>query len=251
MVTGTATEAIKVVIREGMTIVFLFGYLLWMNWRLTLVMVAILPIIALMVASASRKFRKQSRKIQVAMGDLTHVASETIQGYRVVRSFGGEDYESARFRAASADNTAKQLRMVRTAASYTPALQFVTFSTMAALLVLVLLLRGDASAGDLVAYITAAGMLQKPIRQISEVSATIQKGLAGARNHLRPTRRGAGTRSGDRRKGADRGPAASRRSLVRLSRQRAMACARPGQLLGPNPDRWWPSSGARAAASPR
>jgi len=180
MVTGAATEAIKVVIREGMTIVFLFGYLLWMNWRLTLVMVAILPIIALMVASASRKFRKQSRKIQVAMGDLTHVASETIQGYRVVRSFGGEDYESARFRAASADNTAKQLRMVRTAASYTPALQFVTFSTMAALLVLVLLLRGEASAGDLVAYITAAGMLPKPIRQISEVSGTIQKGLAGA-----------------------------------------------------------------------
>ena len=180
MVTGAATEAIKVVIREGMTITFLFAYLLWMNWQLTLLLVAILPIIGLMVSSASRKFRKQSRKIQVAMGDLTHVASETIQGYRVVRSFGGEDYESARFRAASADNTAKQLRMVRTAATYTPALQFVTFSAMAVLLVLVLLLRGDASAGDLVAYITAAGMLPKPIRQLSEVSATIQKGLAGA-----------------------------------------------------------------------
>jgi len=180
MVTGAATDAIKVVIREGMTIVFLFGYLLWMNWRLTLLMVAILPIIGLMVRSASRKFRKQSRKIQVAMGDLTHVVAETIQGYRVVRSFGGEDYESARFADASANNTARQLRMVRTAASYGPALQFVTFSTMAALLVLVLLLRGDATAGDLVAYITAAGMLPKPIRQLSEVSSTIQKGLAGA-----------------------------------------------------------------------
>ena len=64
MVTGAATEAIKVVIREGMTVVFLFGYLLWMNWKLTLVMVAILPIIAVMVRSASRKFRRQSRKIQ-------------------------------------------------------------------------------------------------------------------------------------------------------------------------------------------
>jgi subfamily B ATP-binding cassette protein MsbA len=70
--------------------------------------------------------------------------------------------------------------MVKTVGSYTPALQFVTFSTMAALLILVLLLRGDSSAGDLVAYITAAGMLPKPIRQLSEVSATIQKGLAGA-----------------------------------------------------------------------
>jgi subfamily B ATP-binding cassette protein MsbA len=180
MVTGAATDAIKVVIREGMTVIFLFAYLLWMNWRLTLVMLAILPIIGFMVTRASRKFRRQSLKIQTTMGDLTHVASETIQGYRVVRSFGGENYESTRFRTASEDNTAKQLRMVRTSATYTPALQFVTFSAMAVLLALVLALRGDASAGDLVAYLTAAGMLPKPIRQLSEVSSTIQKGLAGA-----------------------------------------------------------------------
>lgn len=180
MVTGAATDAIKVVIREGMTVFFLFLYLMWMNWKLTAVLVLLLPIIGLMVLSASRKFRKQSRKIQASMGDLTHIASETIQGYRVVRSFGGEDYELTRFRAASDENTRKQLRMVRTSATFTPALQVIIFSTMAAVLFLVLLLRGDSSAGDLVAYITAAGMLPKPIRQLSEVSGTIQKGLAGA-----------------------------------------------------------------------
>lgn len=180
MVTGAATDAIKIVIREGLSVVFLFSYLLWMNWKLTLVMVAILPIISLMVRSASRRFRKQSRRIQAAMGDLTHIASETIQSYRVVRSFGGEDYESARFQRASEDNTTKQLRMVKTGATFTPALQFVTFATMAVILFLILFLRGDASAGDLVAYITAAGMLPKPIRQLSEVSSTVQKGLAGA-----------------------------------------------------------------------
>jgi len=180
MVTGAATDAIKVIIREGLTVVFLFGYLLWMNWKLTLVMVAILPVIGIMVGSASRKFRKQSKKIQAAMGDLTHIASETIQGYRVVRSFGGEDYEAKRFRASSEANTSKQLRMARTSATFTPALQLATFSSMSVLLFLVLWLRGDASAGDLVAYITAAGMLPKPIRQLSEVSSTVQKGLAGA-----------------------------------------------------------------------
>ncbi len=180
MVTGAATDAIKVVIREGMTVAFLFGYLLWMNWKLTLVIMAILPIIGVMVTSASRKFRKQSRKIQEAMGDLTHITSETIHSYRVVRSFGGEPYERERFDRASQENTKKQLRMVRTSATFTPALQVVIFSTMASVLFLVLLLRGDSSAGDLVAYITAAGMLPKPIRQLSEVSGTIQKGLAGA-----------------------------------------------------------------------
>ena len=180
MITGAATDSIKVVIREGMTVVFLFAYLLWMNWKLTLVMFAILPIIGVMVSSASRKFRKQSRKIQLAMGDLTHIASETIHGYRVVRSFGGEDYESARFRSASEENMRKQLKMVKTGATFTPALQLVIFTTMATVLFLVLLLRGNSTAGDLVAYITAAGMLPKPIRQLSEVSSTIQKGLAGA-----------------------------------------------------------------------
>ena len=180
MVTGAATDAIKVLIREGLTVLFLFAYLLWMNWKLTLVMVVILPVIGAMAGGASRKFRKQSRKIQSAMGDLTHIASETIQGYRVVRSFGGEQYETERFRNASEANTSKQLRMAKTAATYTPALQLVTYSTMSVMLLLVLLLRGDSSAGDLVAYITAAGMLPKPIRQLSEISATIQKGLAGA-----------------------------------------------------------------------
>ncbi|MDH0621416.1 lipid A export permease/ATP-binding protein MsbA [Pseudomonas chengduensis] len=180
MVTGAATDAIKVVIREGMTVIFLFATLLLMNWKLTLVMVAILPLIGLMVVSASRKFRKQSKKIQVAMGDVTHVASETIQGYRVVRSFGGEHYESERFQTASSDNTRKQLRMTKTGAVYTPMLQLVIYSAMAVLMFLVLFMRGDASAGDLVAYITLAGLLPKPIRQLSEVSSTIQKGLAGA-----------------------------------------------------------------------
>ncbi len=180
MVTGAATDAIKVVVREGLTVIFLFGYLLWMNWKLTAVMIVILPVIGAMVSRASRKFRKQSRKIQAAMGELTHIASETIQGYRAVRSFGGEPYETRRFKAASEDNMRKQLRMVKTGATFTPALQLVSFSAMAVLLTLVLYLRGDATAGDLVAYITAAGMLPKPIRQLSEVSATIQKGLAGA-----------------------------------------------------------------------
>ncbi|MFB1011315.1 MAG: lipid A export permease/ATP-binding protein MsbA [Thiopseudomonas sp.] len=180
MVTGAATEAIKVVVREGMTVVFLFGMLLWMNWKLTLVMVAILPVIALMVSSASKKFRKQSKKIQVAMGDVTHVASETIHGQRVVRSFGGEAYEQQRFLDASVQNTERQLKMVKTTSVYTPSLQLVIYSAMSVLLFLVLWLRGDASPGDLVAYITLAGLLPKPIRQLSEVSSTIQRGVAGA-----------------------------------------------------------------------
>lgn len=180
MVTTAVTDAIKVVIREGLTVIFLTGYLLWMNWKLTLMLLVILPLIALMVSLASKKFRKQSKKIQEAMGNVTHVASEAIQGHRVVRSFGGEAFEQKRFHRASADNMRKSMAMTRTQAIYTPTLQLIIYSGMAMLMYMVLFLRGDSSAGELIAYITAAGLLPKPIRQLSEVSPNIQKGLAAA-----------------------------------------------------------------------
>jgi subfamily B ATP-binding cassette protein MsbA len=180
MVTRAATDAIKVIIREGLIVIFLFGYLLWTNWRLTLVMVAILPVLALLAGNVSRKFRKQAKKIQVSMGDVTHIASEAIQGHRVVRSFGGGPYEQQRFLAASENNTKKQLRMIQTSSTATPAMQLVVYSAMGLLFFLVLWLRGDATPGDLIAYITAAGLLPKPTRQLSEVSSAIQRGVAGA-----------------------------------------------------------------------
>ncbi|MDR2209761.1 MAG: lipid A export permease/ATP-binding protein MsbA [Azoarcus sp.] len=180
MVTGAVTDAIKVVIREGLTVIFLFGYLLWMNWKLTLVMVVILPFIGLLVSKTSRKFRKQARKIRTSMGDVTHITSETIHGYQVVRGFGGEQYESARFLQASKDNTKKHLNMTKTVETYTPLLQLIIHAAMACVLFLVLWMRGDSTAGELVAYITAAGLLPKPIRQLSGTNATIQKGVAGA-----------------------------------------------------------------------
>ena len=180
MVTGAATDGIKVLFREGMTVIFLFGYLLWMNWKLTLVLLAVLPVVGFLANKASHKFRKQSKKIQSAMGDVTHVASETITGYRVVRSYGGENYEIERFRKASHNSSQRSLKMIRTSAIFTPSLQLVTYSVLALVMYLVLFLRGDASPGELVSYVTAACLLPKPIRQISEVSATMQKGIAAA-----------------------------------------------------------------------
>src|SRR5699024_6966915 len=109
-----------------------------------------------------------------------HVASETIQGYRVVRSFGGEPYEKQRFLNSSISNTKRQLRLIKTNAVYTPSLQLVIYSAMEVVMFLVLLLRGDSTPEDLVAYITLVGLLPKPIRQLSEVSSTIQRGVAGA-----------------------------------------------------------------------
>jgi subfamily B ATP-binding cassette protein MsbA len=100
-VIGAATDAIKVVFREGMTVIALLGFLFWTNWRLTMVFVAITPIIAIVVGMTGKKFRNLSTKLQTSMGEVTHITSETINGHRVVRSFGGEAYEQQRFRRFS------------------------------------------------------------------------------------------------------------------------------------------------------
>ena len=186
MVTGAATDAIKVLVREGLTVIALLAYLLWTNWLLTLVFIAVLPVIALIVRGASKRFRKLSKKIQNTMGDVTHITSETINGFQVVRGFGGEAYEQDRFHKASMRNTSQNLKLVKVSATHTPMLQLVVLSAVAGLIFLILYLRAtgyiQGTTGDLVSYLTAAGLLPKPIRQLSEVNSTIQKGIAAAEN---------------------------------------------------------------------
>jgi len=180
MVTKAATDAIQEVIREGATTIFVLSYLLWLNWKLTLVFITIAPVIALLVGIVGKRLRKLSHRIQNAMGDVTHVASETINGYRVVRSFGGERYERRRFMAASEDNREQGLKMVKVSAIITPVLQLLVILAMAVIMYLVLMLRGDTSPDSLIAFVVASAMLPKPIRQLSEVYGDIQRGVAAA-----------------------------------------------------------------------
>ncbi|MGB1270714.1 MAG: ABC transporter transmembrane domain-containing protein, partial [Endozoicomonas sp.] len=124
LVTSAAAEAIRVAVREGLTVLFLLSFLIYTNWKLTLIFMGVAPVIAFVVSVASKRFRTISLNIQFSMGDLTHVTSETINGYREVRGFGGEAYENKRFTSASARNTAQNLDMERAAAINTPLLQF-------------------------------------------------------------------------------------------------------------------------------
>ena len=179
-VTAAATDAIKIVVREGLTVIGLLGYLMYMNWMLSLIFIAIAPIIGLLVSYASKRFKAISKNIQMTMGDITHVSSELIKNYRVVRSFGGEDYEKERFSKASLSNFKQTMKMVQTGAINTPVLQLIVACALALMIYLALLLMTNASPGEFVAYITAAGLIPKPIRQLSEVNAKIQKGIAGA-----------------------------------------------------------------------
>jgi subfamily B ATP-binding cassette protein MsbA len=182
LVTTAATDSVKTVIREGLTIIFVLGYLLISNWKLTLVFLVVMAIMAVIVSFVGKKLRKLSHKIQNAMGDVTHVASEAISGNQVVRSYGGEEYEKNRFFKASMNNLRQNMKMVRVTAINTPVLQFLVILSVAIIMFLVLQMRATGTVAELVAFVMAATMMPKPIRQLSEVYGNIQKGIAACEN---------------------------------------------------------------------
>jgi len=181
-VSGAVTKALKIVVREGLTVVALVSYMLYLNWKLCLVFVVVAPCIGLVVTVVGKYFRRYSRRIQASMGDVTQVSGESIGAYREVRIFGGQEQQSRRFHKASQYNTRQSLKLAFTDALSTPVIQTMLALALAALVWFALNpgILADFSAGSLVAFLTAAGQLGKPIRQLSEVQSIIQRGLAAA-----------------------------------------------------------------------
>ncbi|MCB5161934.1 lipid A export permease/ATP-binding protein MsbA [Marinomonas algarum] len=181
-VIGSITQAIRVLLREGLTVVGLLSYMIYMNWRLSLLFLLVVPLIGVIVAYASKRFRKLSTRIQNAMGGVTDVASEAIKGHEVVKIFGGSEYEIERFRKAASENRRSQLKMEMTRSLNVPIVQFILAIMMATLIWFALSpsISSHMSPGDFIAFLTAAGMLGKPIRQLTEVNSILQKGIAAS-----------------------------------------------------------------------
>lgn len=178
-VAGSVTSAVKIALRDGFTVLGLLIYMFYVDWKLTLVFLIMAPLLAGLVSIASRYFRRVSRRMQVTMGDITHVSNESLQGFRLVKSYNGQSFERARFNRASDENTRLSTKYERVSALQGPIYHTVIAINLAFILFLILLFWQD-SAGSAIAYLTAAGMIAKPIRQLSSVNETIQKGLAAS-----------------------------------------------------------------------
>ena len=181
-VAAASSNAIKTLIREGLTVAALVGYLLYLNWKLSLVFFLAAPLIGLIIRIASGRFKRYSKRIQQSMGGVTHVASEAIRGQAIVRAFGGEAYENTRFEERCRTSLKNELKLARVNEISTPIIQILTFSAIALLFWFGLdpTMFGDVSAGEFLAYITAASLVAKPLRQLTSVNASIQRGIAAA-----------------------------------------------------------------------
>jgi len=179
-VTLATTDAIRVVIREGMTAIGLLGYLFYINWQLSLVFLGIAPVIAIVVTLVSKRLRRLSKTLQESVGDLTQIASEVVGGHKIVKSYGGEAYERKRFRKKSIHNRNHKMKLSVTTSLQNPIIQIIVAVALSALMFFALILMKKSSAGEFVAYLTAAFMLPRSVKFISSANAKIQKGIAAA-----------------------------------------------------------------------
>lgn len=179
-VTRATSDSIRTFVREGLTVLGLLAYLIYANWQLSLVFFLVAPLVAVLVRYVSKRMKRLSKKMQETVGDMTHVTSEMVVGVEVVKSFGGVGYERKRFAQASLSNRRQFLKLVMTMSIHNPLIQFIISLALAGLMYLALILMEDAGPGEFVAYLTAAFLLPRPIRQLSEANGEMRRGVAAA-----------------------------------------------------------------------
>ena len=179
---SAASGTIATAIRSSLAIAASFGWMLWLNWRLTVMTLVILPIVGAAIRYFSRRLRRLARDIQSRTGALTHVLEEMIGGHRIVRIFGGEPYE--RERAATAANRLRQSMTKQSSASAasSPITQILA-ALAVGFIVWVALAQSEAGKLDFAefaSYTVALLTLLDRLRSLSGVNASIQRGLAAA-----------------------------------------------------------------------
>ena len=177
-ISASVTGAVFTIVRDGITVVVLFCWMLYLNWKLTLLFAVLLPVSALLLRVMSRRFRKTSRAIQASMSDITQVTQEATEGQRVVKAFGGQESEIRLFNAANERGRRQAMR--RTAASVLGVglIQFVAAAALA--VVIYTALYSGVTAGVFVSYIAAVTWMMGPAKQLTKINETIQTGLAAA-----------------------------------------------------------------------
>lgn len=179
-VTRATSDSIRSLVREGLTAIGLLAYLAYTNLQLSLVFLAIAPIVVLMVRYVGKRLKRLSRNMQDTVGSLTHITSEMVSGNRIVKSFGGEHYERERFKQCSLENRKQYRKLIMTVSLNNPLMQMLIAFALSGMMYLALIIMKTSSAGEFVGFFTAAFLLPKPIRQLSDANSEILRGIAAA-----------------------------------------------------------------------
>lgn len=175
-VADSASNAVIIIVKDSLTIIFLVIYMLILSPQLSLAVFLVAPLIALLVRYLSSLFRQHNRRIQASVGDITRIGSEALQANRIIKIFGGHQYESERFEVANEHNRRIIMRLVATSAIGNGITVFVTAFGVAG--VIYLISQIDIEVSRVAGFITAMVLIMAPLKRLTNVNATIQRGIA-------------------------------------------------------------------------
>lgn len=200
-----STFAFLTLVQEASLAIGLVIVMFAISWKLTLLFLLSAPISAVLMKYISNRIRMISNNIQKTVGTVTHVAEETIEGYKVVRTFGGEQYELSKFESVTEANRQQELKVVVTDSIGSSAIQLLAAIPISIILYISTAPNTAISAGSFAAMMAAMLSLLRPLRRLTRINVMIQKGLAGAQSVFelldQETEKDTGTISIDRVKG--------------------------------------------------
>ncbi|HET7921599.1 MAG TPA: lipid A export permease/ATP-binding protein MsbA [Gammaproteobacteria bacterium] len=183
-VAEATTNAVTVLIRDGLTILGLIGLMFYLNWKLSLFILVVGPLIGLLVRYVSALFRRYSTRIQDSMGDVTRVAEEVVTGHRIVKLFGGEQQELRHFETVNERNRYLNMKLVLVNAGSSPIIQLIAGAGIALVIYVATLpsMLSVVSVGTFASFLSAMLLLMAPLKHVTDINAPLQKGIAAGQS---------------------------------------------------------------------
>ncbi len=205
-VLNATSKALLTLVQQGAFVIGLIFLMFYHSWQLSAIFLLIVPVIAVIITSVSRRFRKVSKSIQGAMGEVTSAAEQTFNGHKVVLAFDGHEREFERFERINKNNRHQRMKMVATRASSVPIIQIIASFALAFILYVVTLDNmSDIKPGAFISVITYMTMMMSPLKQLTNVNSEFQRGMAACVSIFdildQPLEKDTGTKSLEKSKG--------------------------------------------------
>ncbi|MEN9725420.1 MAG: fused lipid transporter subunit of superfamily: rane component [Pseudomonadota bacterium] len=176
---SAATNAAVSLVRDSLTILGMLAYMLYLDWRLTMIFVVTAPVMAVYLKKMTPKLREAGKTVQSSMGGMTQVAEEGCSGQRMVKIFNGAEYEQKRFALVVAQNRHMQIRLTRISGINSMVIEMLAALSLGAVVYYSV---GKFTAGEFAAFIGALMMLIPPIKSLTKMNEVVQLGVAAAQS---------------------------------------------------------------------
>ena len=180
MVAESVTNVVVIIVRDALTVVAAIALMVYQSPRLFVSVMLIFPVIALLIRFLGSAFRRYSGRIQDSVGEVTQVSEEVLSGNRVVKIFGGFEYEMSRLTAVDERNRRQNLKLIRSRSLGAAVTQVIFGFGVAAVVYFAGIesLNGNLSPGSFMAFFGAMMLMLQPLRRVTNVNATLQRGVA-------------------------------------------------------------------------